>query len=436
MLAENDTYHEISARLKPEHFANKTNRDLYRIIGRIITEGREATPVTIVAMVGEEGNLGGYLRDLITSANDAYLGGIKHTVPGLADEIIDLSDRRNLIKATEEARAAAQLSPGAISTNDLHQKIESLLFQLPRIEYSHALKTANDLTNETLEAAEQIYNTGISPGFRSGFKSFDDLIGPMVPGDLIVVGGATSMGKTAAVQQVAFHTAHHRKVLVMSLEMTARQWNDRYITQLTAIPTEILEVGPFTKHQFELIRRAQEGTLQHLNMVVSDQSGLNVAQIASYARRVQKRYGLDLLVIDHLQFIQPPPNKEGPAAIADVTRDLKSSAKVLGVPVLLVSHLNREPNRRTGNRPSLADLYGGGAIEKDADSVVFVHREHYWLHRKGPDSEEDRLAWEAKLREIENEAEFILAKRRRGKGSDYRKVGFNPELTMFYEIED
>src|SRR5690606_11220696 len=162
------------------------------------------------------------------------------------------------------------------------------------------------------------------------------------------------------------------------------------------IPTETLEVGPFTKREFELIRKAQEGTLQHLNMIVSDQSGLNVAQIASYARRVQKRFGLDLLVIDHLQFLQPPPNKEGPAAVADVTRDLKASAKTLGLPILLVSHLNREPNRRTGNRPTLSDLYGGGAIEKDADTVVFIHREHYWLARKGPDSEEDRFAWEMK----------------------------------------
>ena len=109
---------------------------------------------------------------------------------------------------------------------------------------------------------------------------------------------------------------------------------------------------------------------------------------------------------------------------------------MLAVPIILVSHLNRETNKRTSNRPVLSDLYGSSAIEKDADTVLFVHREHYWLSRKGPESEADRLEWEMKLKEIENDAELILAKRRRGKGSDCKKVGFNPELTLFYEKED
>ena len=388
-------------------------------------------------MVDNGDALRDYLRDLVTTTNDAFVDGIKHTVPGLADEIIDLAERRALIKATDEARAIAQMSPGAIPTEDLRAKIESLLFQMPELHVSQAIKTAEDLADETIRAAEEIFRTGVSPGFRTGLKFFDDLVGPLVPGDLIVVGGATSAGKTALVQQVAFHAAHHRRVLIMSLEMTARQWNDRYITQLTGIPTEVLEVGPFTAREFELLEIAKQETLRHLNLIICDQSGLSVPLIGSHARRVKRRFGLDLLVIDHLQFIQPrTSNKEGPAAVAEITADLKALAKMLAVPIILVSHLNRETNKRTSNRPVLSDLYGGSAIEKDADTVLFVHREHYWLSRKGPESEADRLEWEMKLKEIENDAELILAKRRRGKGSDCKKVGFNPELTLFYEKED
>ena len=437
LLAENDAYHEVAGRLRPEHFSHKLNQELYRLIARLISEGREATPVTIVSLVADGDRLRDYLGDLLAVTNEAFLEGIKHTVPGLADEIIDLAERRALIKATEEARALAQMSPGALETEELRTKIERLLFQMPEVQAVQPIKTVADLADETIQCAEKIFETGIAPGFKSGFEPFDKLVGAMCPGDLIVVGGATSAGKTALVQQVAFYTAHHRKVLAMSLEMSARQWNDRYLSQLTGIPTEVLEVGPFTAREFELMEIAKQETLRHLNMVICDQTGLTVPLIASHARRVKKRFGLDLLVIDHLQFIQPKTaNKEGPAAVAEITADLKAIAKRLQVPIILISHLNRETNKRSSNRPVLSDLYGGSAIEKDADTVLFVHREHYWLARKAPESEADRPAWLAKLKEIENEAELILAKRRRGKGADCIKVGFNPELTMFYEFKE
>lgn len=432
LLNANDLYYEVSGKLKPEHFADNTSGELYRIIGQIVKEGREATPVTISAMMGPGSNLDGYLRALAVAAKEASDNGVTHTVSGLASEIIDLARRRKLIGVAEEIGASAQLR-GVISTNDLHQKVvESILNTLPSGSDSPT-QSVGELAKETLAEIRHIRETGIRPGFRSGFLSFDELVGPMLPGDLIVVGGATSAGKTALVQQVAFFVAHQRQVLVMSLEMTKRQWNNRYITQLTRIPAERLELGEITDAEERLILQAGEGTLQHLKMDICDRTGLTVPEIEAEARLRRKLNGaLDLLVIDHLQFIQPPEGKEGPAAIADVTRGLKAMAKALEVPILLVSHLNREPSKRTNShRPLLSDLYGGGAIEKDADTVMFVHREAYWLAREGPKSEEDRLEWELKLKEIENEAELILAKRRRGKGADYRKVVFEPELTLF-----
>jgi replicative DNA helicase len=164
----------------------------------------------------------------------------------------------------------------------------------------------------------------------------------------------------------------------------------------------------------------------------------------SFCKRVRRKTeSLGLVVIDHLQFIQPPPRLEGPAAIAAITRDLKAMAKDLGVPIILVSHLNRDIGHRENKRPMLSDLFGSSAIEKDADAVLFVHRDHYWLARQGPPMPENgydhekadelRDKWLRDLKEIEHDADLILAKRRRGRGDGCIGVNFNPETTKFYD---
>lgn len=433
LLSENDLYFEVGNRLLPDHFADETNRNLYQIIAQLVTEGREATPISVAAAIGEDLGLSKYLGDLVTAAHDAADNGIRHTVPGLADEIITLAERRRLKDAIEEARAIIGASPGAISNTAARKKIEDLLHELPHASDDDS-ETAADIANRILEEAKHIKETGASPGFRSGLAFFDDLVGPLMPGDLIIVGGATSAGKTALVQQVALAVSEQRHTLIFSMEMTKEQWINRYITQYVDIPSEQLEAGPFTDDDLRKITCALNWLAQH-SMTVNGKTGLTPQQIAAEARRVRARQGdLGLIVIDHLQFIQPPSNKEGPAAVAEITRQLKGIAKSLKVPILLISHLNRDPAKRNNHRPLLADLYGGGAIEKDADTVIFVHREHYWLSRKGPEPNEDPIAFELLLKDLENKAELILAKRRRGKGSAIKKVGFNPENTLFYEL--
>jgi replicative DNA helicase len=257
----------------------------------------------------------------------------------------------------------------------------------------------------------------------------------MMPGDLIVIGGATSAGKTALAQQVAFEAAQDKKVLIHSMEMSARQWNDRYINQLTGIPVQTLEVGPFTDREFELMETAKRDVLRHLNMVISDQKGMTPAMILSNARRVKRRFGLDLMVIDHLQFVRPNnPKKEGPEAVAESVADIKQMADLLQVPIILVSHLNRDTNKRDNYRPVLSDLFGSSAIEKDADTVCFVHRLAYWLERAGPKKDEDPAIWQLGIDAIKHEAEFILGKRRRGEGAGSIKVGWRGERTLFYPL--
>jgi replicative DNA helicase len=264
----------------------------------------------------------------------------------------------------------------------------------------------------------------------------------MMGGDMIVLGGATSMGKTALAQQVALEIAAHGTVVVFSLEMSREQWNDRYLAQTTGIPTERIEMGPLSASDVATLKAARTA-LDSRGLHVCDNSRLTVRGMKALCRRMQRKWGgIDLVVIDHLQFIEHwDPKRDGPSKVADITREVKALAKDLAVPVILVSHLNRDLSKREGGRPQLSDLFGSSAIEKDADVVIFVHRENYWLSRQGPkpaddpfdvaEAEANRMMWEQALERTKNEAELIIAKRRRGAGSGYRKVQFLPERTLF-----
>lgn len=163
LLSENDLYFEVGNRLLPDHFADETNRNLYQIIAQLVTEGREATPISVAAAIGEDLDLSRYLSDLVTAAHDAADNGIRHTVPGLADEIITLAERRRLKDAIEEARAIIGASPGAISNTAARKKIEDLLHDLPHVSDDDS-ETATDIANRILEAAKHIKETGVSPG--------------------------------------------------------------------------------------------------------------------------------------------------------------------------------------------------------------------------------------------------------------------------------
>jgi replicative DNA helicase len=432
ILTQSDVLDEIADRLKPEHFSIEAVQNIYKVVLRLYGEGREASPVTVSAALGNTKDKD-YMIALACRAKD-MLEDISHSVPGLANEVIDLANRRALLAATDKLRDLAASPSEIIPTGELQARLEALVVDLPET-LQRPIKTAGDLTAETFAAAEKIYETGIEPGIRTGFTPWDQLVGPMMGGDLVVIGGATSSGKTSLAQQLAFEVAQGKPVLVHSMEMSARQWNDRYISQITGIPVETLEVGPFTSRDFDMIETARRDILSNLKMVISDQKGLTPAMILSNARRVKRRFGLSLLVLDHLQFIRPNnPKKEGPDAIAETVADIKHAAQLLDVPVLLISHLNRDTSKRDNYRPVLSDLFGSSAIEKDADTCVFVHRLAYWLERAGPKKDEDPIAWQADIDAIRNDAEFILGKRRRGTGAGSVKVGWQGDATMFYAL--
>lgn len=422
---------QVVERLTPDHFTVEAHRDIFKIISKISGLGREPSPITVSTYIGND-DLRVYLGTLVYRVADTEEAGIEHSIDALAAELDDLHYRRRISDAIDKAKSVASAAQFAISSVDLQDEVEKLIGSVKSPSHDKSFKSSGDIAMETFSHAKRIFETGEQPGFYSGFQPFDDLMGPFVGGDLIVLGGATSSGKTSLAQQLAFLAAHEHPVFVVSLEMTARQWNERYINQLTGIPTERLEMGPFSDRDFELIDRAWRDKLRHLKMQICDRNGITVAQIRSMAKRVMQETGLKLLVVDHLGFIRnQDTRKTGPDAIGELTADLKALAKELDVPVLLISHINRDASKRENYRPGLSDLYGSSAIEKDADMVIFVHRLAYWLRRKGPALNEDRESWEASMLAIDNQAELILAKRRRGHGEGIAEVYWDPNKTLF-----
>jgi replicative DNA helicase len=264
------------------------------------------------------------------------------------------------------------------------------------------------------------------------------------PDELYITDGFVVTHNTALAQQVALEIAAHGTVLVFSLEMSSGQWNDRYLAQITGVPAERIEMGPLSASDVEALKAARE-TLASRKLHVCDNPRLTVRGMKALCRRASRKYEkLDLVVIDHLQFIEHyDPRRDGPSKVADITREVKAMAKDLNVPIILVSHLNRDLAKRDGGRPQLSDLFGSSAIEKDADVVCFVHRENYWLSRQGPkpaddpfdeaEAEANRMMWEQALERTKHDAELIIAKRRRGAGAGYRKVRFLPERTLFMD---
>lgn len=433
ILSQPDVLDEVADRLSPDHFSVEAHQNIYRIALRLYGEGREPSPVTISAALGNERDRK-YMGSLTFRFHDAQDEGINHSVPALATEVIDLANRRILLDATDKLRALASSASEVIDTKELQARMEALVMGVPTTQQK-PIKTASDLALETFASAEKIYETGVEPGIRTGFEPWDKLVGPMMPGDLIVVGGSTSMGKTALAQQLAFEVSHEKAVLICSMEMSARQWNDRYINQITGISVETLEVGPFNDRHFELIDTAHRKILKHLKLVINDQKGMTPAMILAAARRVKRRFGLELLVLDHLQFVKSSnPKKEGAEAIAETVSEIKYLADVLQVPIILVSHLNRDTNKRDNYRPNLSDLFGSSAIEKDADTVVFVHRLAYWMERAGPAKNQDPEDWQYEIDKIKNDADLILAKRSRGTGAGVVKCGWSGDTTSFYPL--
>ena len=291
-------------------------------------------------------------------------------------------------------------------------------------------------------------------GVPTGFTDLDRKLGGLHASDLIILAGRPGMGKTALATNIAFNAASRfsaggegpdgskptdgAKVALFSLEMSAEQLATRILAEQTGISSDKLRRGEVRDADFVRIVRASQA-IEGLPLYIDDSPALTIAGLRARARRLKRRHGVSMIVIDYLQLLRPTTSmrlNNRVQEVSEVTQGLKALAKDLDLPVLAVAQLSRAVEQRDDKRPQLADLRESGSIEQDADVVMFIYREQYYLERKQPsvDDAADHAEWKEKMDKVHNKAEIIIAKQRHGPiGNEH--LYFDALLTKFGDLD-
>lgn len=435
ILTRNENYDVVSDTLMAEHFYEHLHGRIYQTLAALIRMGRTASVSSISkAMASDDGlkSLGG--KDYLTLLTRRI---ISLPLPDLGKTIRELSTTRNLIRVAEDVIAAAK-GGSTLTSEQLIEHLEDQLHALTtgaKVEY---VRIASAVVADAVIEAERAYQNPEAVGCSTGMKKLDDAMGLLAPSDLVVLGGATSAGKTAAAQQIAWSVAKTgRRVLAFSLEMTDVQYMRRHLAQASGVPASLMEYGRVSEDQMNRIVAA-ERDFDGLPYGIDGSPRLSVSQIRSRVRRAHRKSPVSLVLVDHLRFIEPAdPRAFERDQLQQITRDLKAMAKELDLCVLLVAHINRDNWKRENKRPQLSDLYGAAAIEQNADVVTFVHRPEYWLEKNQPDVTDAEAygEWQLEMHKVKDLAEFVVAKRRRGPTGE-AKVKFDKTLTRFYDPDE
>lgn len=454
VLVDNTAFYRISETFdlaKGEVFYDPLHQRLFEKISALLNANKRISPLTLHAeMKADPG--------LLEVGGHAYLAGLAQAAPAipnvrdLARILRDLAVRRRMIaigtdlvnsafEAPSDAPAAAIADTAA---SDLHDAVHS-------DEPGRGLERVIDLAFAAAQAAEAARTLPRSACLSTGLRSVDEHLGGLYRGDLTMLGGLPSMGKSALAQKIAINNAQAESILAVaqgrppeqtlffSLEMTGQQLSARYISEVARIPTDRMRRGDITENESHKLGLAANH-IGDLPLRIDGSRRLTVAQMRGRIQAMIRRSnaGVGMVVVDHLRFIKAANTRDGELdRIQQITSDLADIAKDLNVALLVVAHLNREFSKRENRRPVLSDLYGSSAIEQNADGVWFVHREEYHLARNKP-SVNDEKAYAQWLLDCERhagKAEIYAAKQRMGPlGSAV--VLFEEQFARFHEAED
>lgn len=440
ILVRNDVLHQISDVLRAEHFYDPLHQEIFERCVRRITQEHLVSPVTLKAeMEAHEGlqQVGGpaYLVKLagassVTFARDYALA------------VIDAHDRRVALSA---AREASESLVRGDPVGEAVEKLAAVSALLTRSTGAPVSVSFLSAMTEAIESANAAYQGDFS-GVETGLIEVDRMIGGLQGGDLAILGGAPSMGKTSVGVHIANTVAERgHGVAIVSLEMTAASLAVRTISAKTSIPYTDIRSGRMTEAQFRrVVERSRD--LQSHPVEIVQPHVRDTAAIYSAVKRCQadleaKGTPLSLVVVDYLQLVRGP-GKTRIEQVSNVSMQLKGLAMQLDLPVLALSQLSRELMKRDNRRPMLSDLRESGQIEQDADFVLFTHREAYYLTREGPPvqrdgtvRDDDRADWQAAVDAMKNRMEIIVAKNRSGPiGTAH--VGFHDATNRVWNLND
>ena len=459
VFANNNAYDRVSDFLRPEHFADPLNGRIFEAASKLIERRQIADPITLKNFFEQDGSL----SEVGGTEYLAEIAGSMVTIINVSDyarTIYDLHLKRQLIDLGENMVNDAHSPEVDSSAFNQIETAEQRLYELattgeveggPR-QFSSAVTTAIEMAEAAYKRESHLV------GVATGLMDLDDLLGGLHPSDLIILAARPAMGKTSLATKIALEAASDYKedvddngkkrtldgavVGFFSLEMSAEQLAGRILSEQTEINSDRLRTGKLTEGDFQKLVAASQ-MLHRLPLFIDDTPALSVSALRTRARRLQREHNLGLIVVDYLQLMEASGHYDSRVQeIGEISRGLKSLAKELNVPVLALSQLSRAVEARDDKTPQLSDLRESGTIEQDADVVMFIYRDSYYLELKKPkaisyptgetdsDYQNDLNEWQKKLAAVEKEADIIVAKQRHGPTGE-SKVFFDRRYTRF-----
>ena len=422
ILVTNEIFDEISTIISNINFYDPMHQKIYNAIESLVYKGMLANPITLKNYFEDEKDdldIPEYLVK-ITKFSTSVRQAIEYS-----KIIYDMFVRRELIKISEQTIDSAKVNDLDTNGQNIIENSERLLFDLAeKGSFNSSLVKFDDAMKQTIEMASAAYkNEGGIVGVPTGLRDLDDKLGGLHQSDLIIIAGRPSMGKTSLATNIAFNAAKHiqdngkkSSIAFFSLEMSSEQLSTRILSEQARIGSNDIRRGRISDEQFDQFLETSKN-IAELPLFIDETPAISIAAMSNRARRIKRLHGLDMVIVDYIQLMRGTTyNKDGRVQeISQITQGLKAIAKELGVPVLALSQLSRQVEQRDNHQPQLADLRESGSIEQDADVVMFVYREGYYLSRTEPrEATVEHAEWQAKMNEVAHLAEIIIGKQRHG----------------------
>ena len=458
ILVNNEAHDRVSGFLEPQHFYDPLHQQIYETAAKLIANGKQATPITLKTFFETAEPIDA------TLTVSQYLGRLAANAATIINArdygrtIYELATRRQLIVIGEDMVNTAYDSSVDFPPKEQIEEAETRLFSLAETgKYGQGFSSFSSALTAAVEMANAAYQRdgGLS-GIATALKALDGKMGGLQPSDLIILAGRPSMGKTALVTNIAFNIARARArslrdrpdlsptdpahdgavVGFFSLEMSAEQLATRIMSEQAGIPSEKIRRGMIEEVEFKrLVEASQE--MASLPLFIDQTGGISIAQLAARARRLKRQQGLGLIIVDYLQLLTGSARRSSENRVQEVsqiTTSMKALAKELNVPIIALSQLSRAVENREDKRPQLADLRESGSIEQDADVVMFVYREEYYVERAKPsEGTAEFQEWMEKMKLISGRAEVIIGKQRHGPVGTV-DLQFEASVTRFSDL--
>lgn len=428
MLLEKEAIVRVMEILRPDDFYHDAHRIIYQGISELFNRSEPVDLITLSEQLRQ--------RDSLESVGGVtYLTALVNSVPTAAnvEHYARIVEEKAVLRKL--IRVSTEIVSNCYNSNEEVEKIidqaEQLIFNISQHRTSESFSLIKNVLMETFEKIEYLYNhKGGVTGVASGFADLDRITSGFQPSDLIIIAARPSMGKTALCLDIARNAAINSKlpVAIFSLEMSKDQLAQRMLCAEARVEGQRLRTGFLTEKDWPRLTYAL-GRLSEAPIFIDDTPSISIMEMRTKARRIKAEHGLGLMVIDYLQLMQSSNRIESrQQEISEISRSLKALARELKIPVIALSQLSRAVESRQDKKPMLSDLRESGAIEQDADVVIFIYRDEYYNAIK----EEDIIS--GKKTDNKGKAEIIVAKQRNGPIGSI-ELGFQKEFARFVVLE-